>query len=271
MKKTLIAAAIVAMSLSSVANAAPVPSISNLDGTLSPFGGFDWAQGSTAWTSGFIPVAGQTFTLNYAGWAGNVNDTGSGTLFTPHLDTNANGIPAAAGTYEYTIFASLTEKVISVSAGVATFQVTGGVFDIYYDIAANAKQANGTGFIDGVKIISGNVFASATNTFTNVNGGLATLNGAVTFTNAAYVNPALTGTNLTSTLQLGGAVTNFTIPTGFDFNNDGISDSIAGNGREIIFQADANQAFSTVPEPGSLALLGGALGLMSLVARRRKN
>ena len=36
------------------------------------------------------------------------------------------------------------------------------------------------------------------------------------------------------------------------------------------FQADANQSFQAVPEPGSLALIAAALGMASLFGRRRK-
>lgn len=247
------------------------PTITNLDGTLSPFGGFDWAQGATAWTSGFIPVAGSTFTLYYAAWAVAVNDTGSGTIFTPRLDNNANGIPAAAGVYEYTIFASLTETVLGCVPGSCTFATTGGSFDIYYDTAANARQADGTGFRDGTTIISGTVGLSGSTTFNNATGGSQALNGSVTYTNAAFVNPALVSTNFSSTLQLGSAVTNFTIPTGFDFNGNGTT--AAGElfaPGTIVFQADGNQAFSAVPEPTGLLLAGVALAACGAASRRRK-
>ena len=248
-----------------------VPTITNLDGTLSPFGGFDWAQGATAWTSGFVPVAGNTFTLYYAAWAVAVSDTGSGALFTPRLDTNANGTPAAAGVYEYTIFASLTETVLGCTGSTCTFQTTGGSFDIYYDTGANARQADGTGFRNGTTIISGTVGSSGPTTFNNTTGGAQALSGAVTYTNSVYVNPALVNTNFSSTLQLGTAVTNFTIPTGFDFNNNGTTagSELFAPGT-VVFQADGNQAFSAVPEPTGLLLAGVALAACGAISRRRK-
>lgn len=263
-----------------------VPTISNQDGPVSPFGGFDWASGSVAWTTGFTGVTGSSFTLTYAGWAANILST-TGGVITPSfssLDTNADGswttVPGFFGknAYEYTIWATITETIIGCDATSCTFSVTGGSFDIYYDVSPTAAggagtsvQTNGgtgawTGFQDGTKIISGSFNATASSQVFNTNGAngsnSTTLDGSVSFTNSAYVNPALTGTKVTSTLQLGSAKTAVVSPTSID--------GVTPGSTQIVFQADANQSLFNVPEPSAIALAGLALLAGGMASRRRK-
>lgn len=257
-------AAAAAISVSAFA----APSINNLDGTLQPFGGFDWASGAAAWTVGLPAVStiGDTFQIYYAGWAVALDDTGSGTLLTPRLDTNPNGGKDPGKTYEYTTWQVINASFQGQSGNVISFDILGGSFDIYYDTNANASAttATWTNLKDGTKIVSGTYDASTDNQINIAKTSSIGMTGAVTFTDGGYINPALIGTSIASTLQLvGGTTTNFTQPSSVE----GMSINAV---TEALFQADANQTFtSSVPEPGSLALAG--LALLGVGAARRRN
>jgi len=238
--------------------------ITNQDGTFN-FTGFDWAQGGTAFATGFQPVANDAFTLTYFAYA---TDLINGIFnippqLLPNFDTVANGVDAG---YEYTIVANVNEQVISCTATSCDFAVTGGSFTIYYDTAANANAnpgALGTGFADGTAIMTGTINPLALSTFSLISGSNSTtLTGSITSTNTAFVSPPFTNTTATTTLQLGGAITNWVNPGGFN----GVAFTAANN---PVFQADGNQSFSTVPEPGTLALL--ALGVLGFAGIRRKS
>jgi len=271
----------------STAHATATPTITNQDGALSPFGGFDWASGSVAWTTGFTGATGSSFTLTYAGWAANVLATPSGTLSTPQLDAKPNGTfdPLVIGpftfpnTYEYTIWATVTETVVGCTLTECQFKVTGGSWDVYYNykgdgtggtaVQINNGVGNWTGFQDGTKILSGTFNATSTpQTFTTSGNGSnsTTLDGNVTFTNSTYVTPAMGGTKITSTLQLGSAQTATVNPS----KVDAVDVAALKAAGEIVLQADANQSLFTVPEPGALALLGLALTGCGIASRRRK-
>ncbi len=264
LKKLAIALAAGASMFATGAMAAP--SINNAEGSgMSPFNGFDWSSSAAAWTTDFVPVVGSTFTLKYAGWATAV----LGLEDLSNLDISANGLKKNVNAYEYTVFASFTEEVVSCGVSSCTFKVLSGSFDVYYDTGANAKanSAAWTGFTDGIKVISGTFYPSSSDQlFNNATGGQADLVGKVNYTNLTYINPALTGTNVTSTLQLGTATTSFSPPSSFQ----GTSFASVQTGQIVVFQADANQTF-TVPEPGALALAGLALAGCGLLSRRRKS
>jgi len=258
-----------AVSLALAFSPASATTITNTDGTFT-FTGFDWAQGGTAYATGFTPTAGDPFTLTYFAYATNlVNGIFNiDPALLPNMDTIANGAPQSPPDYEYTIVATLQEQVISCTATSCDFAVLGGSFTIYYDTAANANAtggALGTGFQDGIAIMTGTINPLAFSTFSLITGSNSTtLTGVITNTNTTYVTPPFTGTTATTTLQLGDAITNWVNPGGFN----GVAFTANDN---PIFQADGNQSFTAakIPEPGTLALL--ALGLLGFAGVRRKS
>ena len=256
--------------LMAAAGASASPSITNLDGTFDPFGGFDWSKAGNVITSGAINN-GATVTSTFWANAIAINDTASNPFTTPNLFPDN-----AAGTYEYTSLATVTETVSCAGAigdpcgSSATFTATGGSWTIYYDTTPDSNLVTGAGVTDGTVLLSGDVTSGggSFNLIGGGGGGFFSYLGTVTFTDTSLINPALLGTTAVSTLQFGNLTTSWTAPT----SQPGPNGGTAPLGNVLAFQADANQAFTptTVPEPGTLALLAAAILGIGFVRRRSK-
>lgn len=270
-RKAAVAAALVGGMGAAVAS----PTLTNSLGSFANFGGFDWASNGTAVVTGFLPTAASnTFDLRYWASAAVITNLGG----TPN---NAATAGLFNGAYEYTIEVLLNEtSTCTVFTGpvctTASFNVNSGTFNIWYDTTPDVNQTTGAGITDGILLLSGTVFAQPGGGFNVITGGNATLQGDVTFTNNAFIQPDLEKTTATSTLQLGSNITNFTPPSGqpgAGGSSTAIPGSTPNGATPIFFQADANQSFTArvIPEPDTLALVGLALtGLGFGAARRRK-
>lgn len=226
---------------------------------------FDWSSSGQALISGYditnaSPLfSSDVYSLTYQADAANLKNGA-----TPV-------VPLLGETYEYTIFAQVTETATCVAdlPGGGTCDVVstqlnpGGFWEVRFDASKDANYAAGTGFRDGDIILSGDFTGSSPSLgpqgATNPGNATlaATLFGRVLFTNSLYINPELQGTQAASTFQFGSNIqAGWVRPAAFD----GVATGPNTN-TTFIGQADANQSF-TVPEPGSVALVG----LVALVA-----
>jgi hypothetical protein len=132
------------------------------------------AAGGTIAVDTFDWIPGNALSIGALGMAG---DSAAPSVITTVYQAklgsflnNNNGSPIttspASGT-EFTIQATITELQTGIGTSTAFFTPLGGTVKMFYDAAANSNDISGTGFGDGLMILSGTIL-SGSGTYTDV-------------------------------------------------------------------------------------------------------
>lgn len=245
------------------------------DGLLENVSSIDWHSNGGGWVRGLnlsnTTGATDDFNFTYQAFAEAIGSTSPA----PNLYVAAPG--PQLGTWELTTYGTINGTATCLSAGeeacsMVSVNTNSGSWQIFLDNASpDANQAAGTGFLDGVNIVSGS-WDNGSSTF-NYNGDprapqsgeSGTLNGTVTMTNNTYVNPDLIGTSFQASLQFPGQPAPlFTRSAAFNGTATGTNSA-----ESFVLQMDASQHVAQIPEPAPYLLFVAGFGLLSLIARRR--
>ncbi len=264
---------------------------------------FDWQSSGDVTIPDLLPVnanysgGGGGSTNSFSTWAANagngdtitfdlhaqtrLNDMlnlGGGSILNDMISTDgtASGCANGANCKEITSALSATETAVLFGNQLIFLSITGDYAFFISD--ADSDVATGAGFINGDEILSGKIIESG-GSFTAGQGGSIFLTNTVTAYDDSYIqtdpdaNAPLIGTTFDSLMSLvsifPGAVDN-----GHEAAASDAGDVVGLNGYVVLasdlsIKGDANNEFS-VPEPGTMLLLGAGLLGLGATARRRK-
>jgi len=253
---------------------------------------FDWQSSGDLTIQSAIIVNGAATTLSaYFGTPGaatgdvvtfdihaqaRLNDmllSGGGSIAPATLDANGS-VGGNAGFEITTVLDAKETAIVTVTFGVPTltfFSLT-GTTTWYHDALSNSDVNSGVGFNQGVAILTGTLGLTPgkLSTFAAGTGGSTFLSTSITSYNTAYLqadpagNAPLIGASFDTLVKTIGGLQAAASSIG-----DTVGQSYVVAAGDQSFKADANSQFESVPEPGTLFLLGaGLLGLGGLARRK---
>lgn len=260
------------------AEAAVVPWVGSADYTqapgaggdedvVGPFDSYDFANGVVLFEPNLVQnpgtfTVGDTFNGSFQSYVNLHQLSGIG-VSAPGLDVNG-AINGDQG-YELTVAAMFQTLVTAFDGTTATFVVSGGSADLYFDASPDYSFTGDSGFADGASIISAAV-AAGNGTFLapfGVGFSDITLNiGALGYDANVYDPDTIVGGHSIFTLRINSSGTGPTAGVG----------SVLGNSvdvGDVLAEADGNLDLLAVPEPLSVGLVGSAVAALVAVRRRR--
>jgi hypothetical protein len=210
-------------------------------------------------------------------------DTGGGSIAPATLDKNG-AVGGDAG-FEITAALDAAETIKMVAVNTLQFISITGTYTFFFDTTPDSVVTTGAGFTDGVNMLTGAVTdTSGTATIDPATGkfsGNSLLTNTVTAYNALYIqtdpasNAPLVGTTFDTLLKLPNLPLEAVVGVG---GVDGLVPPGGAGGTtvatgDLVLKADANSQFqgTSVPEPGTITLMGAALMGLAGSARRKRS